>query len=326
MEVQWTNCKLATTQTHKYMAKSFTTEDANALLPQVKSESVPDPGSLVYLLIGPPKFGKTTFFCDVPDALLLAFERGASFQKAFKINIKGWDGDNAVDEDEAGEKFMTMATVSALLEKSDRFPFIIFDTADMAAKMCSDYYCKKNNWQHVSEGGDYGKGYDLGQNTPFRQMVGTIMRTGRGIGFITHSSINTTKFKGGDKVKKETTLPGGIFKFIHTQADVILHGSFGLRQKGAKHHDRILQTAGDDETLAGSRCSVSIPSRYVVDSTRPWEQWVEFFNDPKAAERAEKAYEKAFAKPGAVEAEPEPEPEPTPEPEPEPESTRRKRK
>jgi hypothetical protein len=166
----------------------------------------------------------------------------------------------------------------------------------MAAKMCTDYYCRKNNLQHVSEGGDYGKGYDMLQNTPFRQLVGDILATGRGIGFITHSTTNTVKVKGQEKTKRETTLPGGIFKFIHTQADAILHGEYGIRQKGHKHHDRIIQTAGDEMTLAGNRCEIAIPLKYVMDAKDPWGQWCNFFSDPEAAAKATRDYENSFKK------------------------------
>ncbi len=280
------------------MAKTYTAQEADELLPQAPSEKTPDPASLVYLFIGPPKFGKTTWFSSIPDALLLAFERGASFQKVHKISIKGWDGDDTIDTDAEDEnvKYMTMMVASRLLKKSTRFPFVIFDTADMAAKMCSDYHCRKNNYQHVSEGGDFGKGYDMLQNTPFRQLVGDILSTGRGIGFITHSATNSVKIKGQEKVKRETSLPGGIFKFIHTQADAILHGEYGIRQKGHKHHDRIIQTAGDEVTLAGNRCEVSIPLKYVMDAKDPWGQWCRFFADPEAAGKATRDYENSFKK------------------------------
>lgn len=269
----------------------YTVKEANELLPQKPTQSIIDPASLVYLGIAPPKFGKTTWFNSIPDALLLAFERGHAFQKGFKIGIKDWGGRMEVEQDEEGVRYMTMEMVSEILETSDRFSFIIFDTADMAAKLCSDYHCKRQGWNHLTDGGDYGKGYDIGQNTPFRQMVGRIMRTGRGIGFITHSQVNTSKFKKGDVAKKETTLPGGIYKFLHSQADVILHGQFG--NKG----NRIWQTVGDDETLAGNRMrDINIPTRFIVDNKDPWKQWCSFFKDPKAAAAAEKAVEQLSLK------------------------------
>jgi hypothetical protein len=180
-----------------------------------------------------------------------------------------------------------MEQVMEALTATEKFDFIIFDTADMAARKCVDYHLHKNGWQHAQDGGDYGKGYDIVQNTPFRHMIGAIMATGRGIGFITHSEIKTTAFAKGNKSKKETSLPGGIHKFLHTQADIMWHGGFGVRQKGNRYRDRIVQTEGDEETLAGNRTkNVNIPPRFILDPADPWGQWCSFFTDPTAADKA----------------------------------------
>lgn len=267
-------------------------EEADDLLPSSPVRSKPNPAGLNYLIIAPPKWGKTTFACAIPNALLLAFERGHAFQEAYKICVDCWDvtrGQFEVYEDEEGARHMSMKIISNILTSTDKFDTIIFDTADMAAKMCVDFYLQKNGWQHAKDGGDYGAGYDIVQNTPMRQLIGAIMRTGRGIVFLTHSQINEKKIGKTTTAKKETTLPGGVHKFLHTQADVIMHGSFGVRQKGRTYRDRIIQTEGDEETLAGNRCQgISLPGRYIVDPKQPWEQWANFFEDPLAAETAEK--------------------------------------
>jgi hypothetical protein len=265
------------------------THTANSLLPQKATSIIADPRKLNYLFVGPPKFGKTTFMSSIPDALLLAFEMGHAFQQVHKVVMDAWDR-RVKDgpshwEEEDGTIHATMVKMAELLEASDRFPFVIFDTADMAAKMCSDYHLALNHWEHAKDGGDYGAGYDIVQNRPFRHMVGRIMKTGRGVGFITHSQVNETKLKNASsvKAKKETTLPGGIFKFLHTQADVILHGTFGSKREGIKVRDRIIQTEGDEETLAGSRIQkVFIPEKYIMDPVDPWGQWCSFFKDEAA--------------------------------------------
>lgn len=265
----------------------MTAEEANALLPDRPTSVKPRPEGLVYLIIAPPKWGKTTWAAAFPDSILLAFERGQQFTSAHKVVVESWAGKHDIYEDEEGARHMTMEQVSEALKASDRFNTVIFDTTDMAAKSCSDYYQRKHNWQHISDGGDYGKGYDIAQNTPFRQMVGDIMNTGRGIVFITHMQVKETKFKNSTTNKKETTLPGGIHKFVHTQADCILHGFFGPFIKGTKTRTRIIQTTGDDETLAGTRTKgVNIPYKFIVDENDSWGQWSRFFDDPEAAELA----------------------------------------
>lgn len=262
-----------------------------AMLPTKQRKPLATPLTLVYLAITVPKWGKTTFFADFPGAVLIAFERGFQFQRIPTIFIDVWhDKDFVPYVDDDDIMHMTMTQLQKTLVASDKYKFLIFDTADMAAKKCSDYYLDKHRWQHASDGGDYGRGYDIVQNTPFRQMVGALMATGRGIAFTTHQQVNETALgKNKKKVaKKETSLPGGIYKFLHTQADMILHGSFGQRQPGNKYRDRIWQTEGDEEVLAGNRTrDVYIPAKYVVDPERPYEQLLEFFTNPEASAAAD---------------------------------------
>lgn len=273
------------------MAK-LTEDQAVALLPDAR-KNAPRPEGLVYLMIAPPKWGKTTTFCDVPNALLLAFERGYQFQSCPTIFIDCWEDPKFVPyTDEEGVNHMTMRQAMEVLTATDKFDFIIIDTADMAAKKCSDYFLGKNGWSHPQDGGDFGKGYDIVQNAPFRTMIGAIMGTGRGVAFITHSEVKTAAFAKGAKAKRETSLPGGIHKFLHSQADVIMHGSFGKKTEEG-YRERVIQTEGDEETLAGSRCkTVNIPPKFIVEPSRPWLQWCKFFTDPKAADVATKAFSK----------------------------------
>lgn len=312
----------------------LTTEEANALLPSRATIEKPDPAKLNYFCIAPPKWGKTTFFCAIPDALLLAFEQGHAFQKAHKMVIDAWDkkiaeGDSAIWEEAGADGegngifHGTMTKVVEVLEASDRFSFIIMDTADMAAKMCLDYYLRKHGWTHAQDGGDYGKGHDIAQNTPFRQMVGRLMRTGRGIAFITHTQVNKTDLGS----KKETTLPGGVFKFLHTQADVIMHGRFGVRQKGKRYHDRIIKTQGDEHVLAGNRMKdVVVPNEYVMDSEDPWGQWCGFFTDPNTVATEEENLRIATSNAATDQSEVEAPAEPNGEVEPKPEKAKPKAK
>lgn len=262
-----------------------------AMLPTEQRKAGTNPLSLVYLGISVPKWGKTTFFCDFPDALLIAFERGFQFQKCPTVFIDVWhDPKFEPYMDDDCVMHMTMTQLRKTLVASDKYKFLVFDTADMAAKKCSDYYLEKYRWQHAQDGGDYGRGYDIVQNTPFRQAIGDLMSTGRGLAFTTHQNINEAKVgKGGKKeFKKETTLPGGVYKFLHTQADVIMMGSYGIRQKGNKYRDRIWQTEGDEEVLAGNRTKgLYLPSKYIVDPERPYEQWAEFFSNPDLAAEAD---------------------------------------
>ena len=270
------------------------TKDANELLPSEPTKAIRKPERLKYLLIAPPKWGKTTMFCSVPDSLLLATEEGHAFHETHKIIIDQWDkhrSDRGLGVDDDGNHHLSMVEAAEAIVASDKFQFVFIDTADMAAKMCLDWHYKKYGVNHASDAGDYGKGWDLCLTQPFRLVVGMIIRSGRGIGFITHSNIVEKKV-GNQKISRvETSLPSQVQKFLHTQADLILHGSFGRLRKGMDERDRIISMDGTNEVLAGSRVRhIHLPRKYIVSPENSWAQWASFFADPKAALKAEADY------------------------------------
>lgn len=286
-------------------------KEANALLPDKPTKAISDPRRLKYLCLGPPKWGKTTFFASIPDSLLLATEEGHAFHSTHKIIVDAWDkhrSDKGLGVDDDKNHHLSLVEAIEAIVASDRFQFVFIDTADMAAKMCLDWHYKKFGVNHASEAGDYGKGWDLCLTQPFRQQIGQLMKSGRGIGFITHT--NTVEKKVGRETvtRTETTLPSQVQKFLHTQADVILHGSFGRLRTGMTDRDRVISMDGSNEILAGSRVrGIHLPRKYIVDPDKPWEQWAKFFDDPKAVAKAEQEYnEKVLRGRGAVAEEADP--------------------
>lgn len=236
-----------------------------------------------------------------PDALLLAFEAGHTFQRGFKIIIDKWDQKRGVHDiwkDDEGCPHMTFQQSVEIINASDRFNFVIFDTVDMAVKMCIDYHTSAAGVAHPTDMGEYGKGWDTAQNTPFRRGVMDILKTGRGVGLIAHSKVEVQRFTSGEKARKECGLPAGIRRLCESQADVIMHGEFGKRRDGLRLRDRILVCEGDMDVLAGNRSGTMLPARYIVDPDKPWPQFTRFFTDPKAADKAEHTYRKLYGKRG----------------------------
>jgi hypothetical protein len=270
------------------------TEEANALLPAQPTKAPTDARRLKYLVIAPPKWGKTSFLCSVPDSLLLATEEGHAFHETHKIIIDAWDkarADRGLGVDDDGNHHLSMVEAVEAIIASDRFQFIVIDTADMAAKLCLDWHYKQMGVKHASDAGDYGKGWDLCLTQPFRQQIGQLMKSGRGIGFITHTNVIEKKVGNTTTSRAETTLPSQVQKFLHTQADVILHGSFGRKVPGSLDRDRIISMDGTNEILAGSRVrGVTLPRKFIVSPDHPWEQWAGFFTDPDTVEQANKEY------------------------------------
>jgi len=272
-------------------------EEADNLLPQETTKAITNPIRLKYLLIGPPKWGKTTMMCSAPDSILLAFEEGHAFHETYKIIIDSWDRGYSErkegwGKDEDGNMHTSFVEAVEAITRASRFQFIVIDTADMAAKMCLDYHYKIYGVKHASDAGDYGKGWDLCLTQPFRQQIGALMKSGRGIGFITHTNIVEKKVGTSTVTRAETTLPSQVQKFLHTQADLIIHGNFGKKRKGQLERDRVISMDGSNEILAGSRVRhVHLPKKFIVDPTHPWEQWTSFFGDEKASLKAEKEYQ-----------------------------------
>lgn len=274
-----------------------------SLLPLTGRSIVRNPTKLKYLLIAPPKWGKTTFFSGVPGVVLLAFEAGYSDVDCPKVVLTCWDRPYKekklgweVDDD--GVVYCSATELIEEMESNCPYSLAIIDTLDMATKMASDYYCEKANVTHPSEGGDWGRGFDILQTRPIRMFYSRLVRLGIGVACITHSTEKVNdKFAFG-KVKRETSLPGKVQGFAHTQSDLIMHGFYSRRRQGQKDRDRFISFDGTDYLMAGTRIrKVYIPNKYIVtpptrnDDSPPWKQWETFFtNNPDAGKLAEKQF------------------------------------
>lgn len=271
----------------------ITQKEAENLLPSEPLEAKINPTNIVVFLIAPPKWGKTSFFMSNPNCLLLGFEEGHKFQRGFKITIDCWDvtsGKHPMREDSDGVMHMSAMQALQALQATKRYNFVAIDTVDMATKMASDYFCSDENVDHISDLGEWGKGYDKGQNKPLRQFILGILKTGRGVGLISHTKTTLERFTTGEKARKESTLPKGVKSICETQADVIMHGEYGIKQPGQRLRDRVLVTEGDMDVMAGNRSGTMLPGRYVLARREQWKQFTTFFTDPLAAIKAEKQY------------------------------------
>jgi AAA domain len=260
------------------------------------------PRKLKYLLVAPPKWGKTTFVAGCPNAVLLAFEAGyagaecpvmvmTDWDRSYKDRAKGWR------EDESGIVYTSAIEAIEELEKACPYEMIIVDTVDQLVKMASDYHCAAAKVEHPADGGDYGRGYDLLQTSPVRKFYNRLVKLGVGVAAITHVKERTEKDKFGiERYRRETSLPTAIQNFVHAQSDVIMHGFFGRKRKGKSDRDRIVSFDGNNEVMAGTRVKqVHLPAKYIVappvteNLALPWKQWETFFTDSPAAGNAAEA-------------------------------------
>lgn len=247
-------------------------------LPEAATDQDVSLTSLRWLFVAPPGFGKTEFFSLFPDCLMLACEEGHKFVTGFKMIIDSWSGTEDY-EDADGNRHVSFLEAVKRIKNSSRFKFIIIDTLDSLVKKCVDFHIGKANQAHLSDLGEYGKGYDLGMNDPIRRSLNELFSTGRGIGLITHQEIKTNNFKKAPASKKETSLPNGIHKIVYPQMDIIIHGEFGGQREGNSYRDRIIKSEGSEDILAKNRGGVLPPAWIApVGPTERAEQIQAFFD------------------------------------------------
>jgi hypothetical protein len=273
-------------------------------LPTVSPPIDLQPEKLKYLMVAPPKFGKSTLFGGCPNVLMLAFEAGYEQIHCPKVVVTSWDRSfkarkQGPEEDDRGIVYASAMEVVEELERSNTYDLIMIDTIDEAVKLCSKYHCDQARVSHPSEGGDYGRGWAVLQTDPFRHFYNRLVKLGCGVACITHSKEKESKDKKGrDRVKRETSLPTGIQEFVYAQSDVILYGFFGRKRKGQRKRDRYISFDSSTETMTGTRLTdIYIPDRYIIeppvkgDLARPWKQWMSFFdNNPESGQQAEKDF------------------------------------
>ena len=129
-------------------------------------------GYITYIY-GAPKTGKTTLAVQMPDAILLAFEKGYNaLPGVMAQDITSW-----------GE----MKQVYRQLKKpavKQKYQSVIVDTIDIAADMCQKYICDQNGITTLGELG-FGKGWTFFKNE-FNQIFRGLTQLGYAVVFLGH--------------------------------------------------------------------------------------------------------------------------------------------
>ena len=212
--------------------------DLENLQPTIISE---DLGGKYMLLYGAPKVGKTTFATQIPNALLLAFEKGyQALPKVFAQDITKWTDFQAVTNQLRKE---------AVKEK---FKTVVIDTADIAWDLCVEYVCSRNG---VNSLGDiaWGKGYQEATDE-FATELRKISNLGYGIIFTSHTKVVTVgdEEKGEESYQKvSSTLPKRAHKIINGMVDLIGYIAIEYSADGAA--ERVLYTRDTPNVEAGTR-------------------------------------------------------------------------
>ena len=140
-----------------------------------------DLSGYITLIYGPAKSGKTTFGSQMPDSLLLAFERGYNaIPGIIAQDITTW-----------GEMKQVVRELKKPAVK-DKFKSIIIDTVDIAANCCQKYICNQLGIENIGDGGWTTNGWDK-YKKEFEDTFRVLAQLGYAILFISHDKEKTIK-------------------------------------------------------------------------------------------------------------------------------------
>lgn len=268
-------------------------------LPTERVEPTGMPKAAKILIVAPPGFGKTEFAASNPNCLQLLCQEGHAGVGGYKVRITSWDSEDEpyIAPDGIASMSFIQLVQSLQAEKNLIYDFMSIDTIDDLVKMLVDEKMptlKKDGKkiQHLSDM-DYGKGYEIGQNSPFRKEFSKITKLGIGILFITHEDIAIRTFGKQQQAKKETTLPTGIYKQIFPIVESVLHGVLGKKRKGQPRRDRIFVTEGSETMLAKNRYG-ALPAAWIVNQTisKRWDEFVSFWDNEEKRNEAFENFQK----------------------------------
>ena len=194
----------------------------------VPSEILWDYSILIY---GLKKIGKTSMWSHAENAFYFMCEPGGSALKLFQRRMHNW------------AEFK--AYVEAFLASD--FDLGIVDTVDRAYAMCLKAVCERLCIDHPGSQDDYGKSWNA-VNTEFADVMDSLLHSGKGCVFISHSKVMEIKPKGGgakyDKIMP--TMPGAASAYMDAVVDIWVHYDYD-------GEDRELRILGDSEVSAGHR-------------------------------------------------------------------------
>ena len=138
-----------------------------------------DLSGYITFIYGPAKCGKTTFGSKMPQALLLAFEKGYSaLPGVVAQDITSW-----------GEMKQVLRELKKP-EVKETFKSIIVDTADIAADMCQKYICNQLGIENIGDGGWTNNGWAK-YKKEFEETFRVLAQLGYAIVFLSHDKEKT---------------------------------------------------------------------------------------------------------------------------------------
>jgi len=192
------------------------------------------------LLAAPQKYGKTTFMCSIPGALILSFEPGLNAHAGvYAQTINTWS------------ELKQVCRELAKPAVREKFTTICWDTIEIAAQLCQDFVCGRAGVQTLSEV-PYGKLYKE-YEIEFSKTIRSVANLGYGCVFSCHTEIKdiATKTEGAVIERLQPKLDRRAFDIINSLVDIIGIGVMEFDEKGNQH--RVLYTTQTPNVWAGNR-------------------------------------------------------------------------
>ena len=182
-----------------------------------------DLSGYITFVYGPPKCGKTTFGAKMPNALLLAFERGYNaLPGVIAQDITTW-----------GEMKQVMRELKKP-EVKERFKSIIIDTADIAADACQKYVCNQLGIENIGDGGWSTNGWAK-YKKEFEDTFRTLTQLGYAVVFISHAKEKTIKPQQGAEYQEiGSSMQSSALAIIENMADIIGYAHPKVTETGGK--------------------------------------------------------------------------------------------
>lgn len=186
-------------------------------MPIATAQPTTDISSKLIVLYGPPKFGKSTFASQIPNATFLATERGLD-----NLETTRWENDDGRYVIQSWNELLA-ATDEAIKAGSKT---VIIDTLGNACSLAEKHVCDKYSEGYISDGKlGYGKGTRLVVNE-IKRYLNKLGSIGIGVVLIAHASSKTVTTRTGEITKHIPMIPGDnkreeLYNSILASADLI---------------------------------------------------------------------------------------------------------
>ena len=202
-------------------------------------------GYITYIY-GAPKTGKTTLATQMPDALLLAFERGYNaIPGIIAQDVTSW---------------VEMKQIYRELKKPEvreNYKTIVIDTIDIAADLCQKYICNQLGIDNMGDGGWATNSWSE-YKKEFEDVFRGLTMMGYAVVFISHETEYTEKDTTGKEITKiRPAAQKSALAVIENMADLYGYAKTFITEDGTKV--KLLLRSSDGRIACGCRFKYIAP-------------------------------------------------------------------